>query len=179
MKHILSRYTKEQIKKAGAIKAIFFESDGVLTDGKISYDDAGREIKVFQVKDGNIVSHLKKAGIVVGVIACRDSKTVSHLAAELKLDFCHQGIIDKHSVLEKLTAFHKLKNKQVAYIGADLSDLPPLAACGLSACPSDALSYVKTHVDVVTQAKGGQGVLREIADFVLAARGEMEKLVKG
>ncbi|HET9053135.1 MAG TPA: HAD hydrolase family protein [Cyclobacteriaceae bacterium] len=179
MKHILNRYTKEQIKRAGAIKAVFFETDGVLTDGKIMYDDAGRESKAFTVKDSNIVSALKKAGMVVGIIACRDSKTVSHLAADLKLDFCHQGIIDKHSVLEKLIAFHKLKNKQVAYIGADLADLSTLAACGLSACPADALSYVKTHVDVVTEAKGGQGVLREIADFLLAARGELEKLVKG
>lgn len=179
MKQILTRYTKEQIKKAGAIKAIFFETDGVLTDGKIIYDDTGREVKAFHIKDSNIVSQLKKAGIVVGIIACRDSKIVSQLAAELKLDFCHQGILDKHSVLEKLTAFHKLKSKQVAYVGADLSDLATLSACGLSACPADAPGYVKSEVDVVTHVKGGQGVLREIADLVLAARGEMEKLVKG
>ena len=60
-----------------------------------------------------------------------------------------------------------------------LNDLTTLAACGLSACPADAMSYVKTKVDIVTQAKGGQGVLREIADFVLSARGEMDKILKG
>lgn len=179
MKHILSQYTKEQIKLASAIKAIFFDTDGVLTDGKIIYDDTGREIKAFNVKDGYIISHLKKVGIVVGIITSRDSKTVSHRAAELKLDFCHQGIVDKYSVFEKLVEFHKLKKKQVAYIGDDINDLVTLEACGLSACPADAMSYIRTKVDIVTQAKGGQGVLREIADLVLSARGEMDKILKG
>lgn len=179
MKQILSQYTKEQIKKASLVKAIFFDTDGVLTDGKIIYDDTGREIKAFNVKDGYIISHLKKAGIVVGIITGRDSKTVSHRAAELKLDFCHQGIVDKLSVFQKLIEFHKLKPKQVAYIGDDINDLHTLAACGLSACPADGMSYVKTKVDVITHAKGGQGVLREVADLVLAARGELDKIVKG
>lgn len=179
MKQILSLYTKEQIKKASGIKAIFFDADGVLTDGKIIYDDTGREIKAFNVKDGYIISHLKKAGIIVGVITSRDSKIVSHRAAELKLDFCHQGIVDKLSVFEKLTDFHKLKKKQVAYIGDDINDLATLAVCGLSACPADAMSYVKIKADIVTQAKGGQGVLREVADLVLSARGEMDKILKG
>jgi 3-deoxy-D-manno-octulosonate 8-phosphate phosphatase (KDO 8-P phosphatase) len=179
LKQILSQYTKEQIKKASQIKAIFTDTDGVLTDGKIIYDDTGREIKAFNVKDGYIISHLKKAGIVVGIITGRDSKIVSHRAAELKLDFCHQGIVDKLSVFKKLIEFHKLKPKQVAYIGDDINDLQTLAACGLSACPSDGISYVKSKVDIVTSAKGGQGVLREVADLILASRGELEKIVKG
>ncbi len=178
MKQILSQYTKEQIKKAGQIRAIFFDTDGVLTDGKIIYDDTGREIKAFNVKDGYIISHLKKAGFVVGIITGRDSKTVSHRAAELKLDFCHQGIVDKLSVFEKLVEFHKLKKKQVAYIGDDINDLVTLSACGLSASPADGMSYVKAKVDIVTQAKGGQGVLREVADFILAAQGKLEKILK-
>jgi len=178
VKEVLSKYSKVQIKKAAQIKAIFFDVDGVLTDGRIIYDDAGKESKQFNVKDGHIISHLKKAGIVVGIITGRESAVVSKRAAELKLDFCHQGIVDKFSVFEKLVSFHKLKKKQVAYIGDDINDLGILTACGLSACPADALAYVKSRVDVVTQANGGQGVAREISDLVLAARGEMDKILK-
>jgi len=178
LKQILSRYTKEQVKKASLIKAIFFDVDGVLTDGKIIYDDTGKETKHFNVKDGYIISHLKKAGIVVGIITGRDSKVVSHRATELKLDFCHQGIVDKLSVFEKLVDFHKLKKKQVAYIGDDINDLGALRNCGLSVCPADAISYVKAKVDLVTEVKGGEGVVREVADLVLAAKGEMEKILK-
>lgn len=160
------------------IKAIFFGVDGVLTDGKIIYDDTGKEIKQFNVKDGYIITHLKKAGFIVGIITRRDSKAVSNWAAELKLDFCHQGIIDKLQVFEKLIDFHKLKKKQVSYAGADINDLGVLRNCGLSVCPADAMGYVKDKVDLVTQVKGGQGVVREVADLVLAARGEMERILK-
>ena len=178
VKEVLGKYSKEQIKKAAQIKAIFFDVDGVLTDGKIIFDDMGRESKQFNVKDGYIISPLKKAGILVGIITGRESKVVSNRAAELKLDFCHQGIIDKHEAFEKLIEYHKLKKKQVAYIGDDINDLAVLRDCGLSACPADALDYVKTNVDVVTVAKGGQGVAREISDLVLAAQGVLDKILK-
>ena len=178
MKQILNRYTKEQVKKASVIKAIFFDVDGVMTDGKIIYDDTGKESKEFNVKDGYIISHVKKAGIIVGIITGRDSKVVSHRAAELKLDFCHQGIIDKHAVFEKLVDFHKLKKKQVAYIGDDINDLTTLQSAGFSVCPADAMSYIRTQVDLVTEAKGGEGVIREVADLVLAARGELGRFLK-
>src|SRR6478735_11951672 len=163
IKEVLEKYSKEQIKKAAQIKALFFDVDGVLTDGKIIYDDTGRETKQFNVKDGYIISHLKKSGILVGIITGRDSKVVSNRAAELKLDFCHQGIMDKHSVFEKLVDFHKLKKKQVAYVGDDINDLGALRNCGLSACPADTFDYIKKEVDIVTETTGGQGVVREIS----------------
>ena len=178
VKEVLGKYSKEQIKKAAQIKAIFFDVDGVLTDGKIIYDDSGRESKQFNVKDGYIISHMKKAGILVGIITGRESKVVSNRAAELKLDFCHQGIMDKHAVFEKLIAFHKLKKKEVAYIGDDINDLKVLKDCGLSACPADAIEYVKSEVDVVTIAKGGRGVAREVCDLILAARDDLDKILK-
>ncbi len=178
VKEVLAKYSKDQIKKAAQIKAIFFDVDGVLTDGGIIYDDTGREVKKFNVKDGYIISHLKKAGIIVGIITGRESKIVSNRAAELKLDFCHQGIMDKYSVFEKLVEFHKLKKKQVAYIGDDINDVKVLRNCGLAACPADALDYVKANVDVITESKGGEGVAREVSDLVLAAKGVLDKILK-
>lgn len=171
-------YTKEQLSRAAAIKALFFDVDGVLTDGKITYDDAGRELKSFHVRDGLIIHYLKKAGLVVGILTGRESSIVSKRAAELKLDFCHQGLVDKYSVFEKLVTFHKLKKREVAYVGDDLNDLRILEACGLSACPADAPSYIRSRVDVVTQAKGGRGVVREVGDLLLTARGELAKMLK-
>lgn len=178
VKEILGKYSREQIKKAGQIKAIFFDVDGVMTDGKITYDDGGHETKSFNVRDGLIISHLKKAGILVGVISGRESATVARRAMELKLDFCHQGIVDKRATFEKLLEFHKLRKKQVAFIGDDINDLGTLRVSGLSACPADAPEYIRTAVEIVTRSKGGQGVVREVADLVLAARGELDKILK-
>ena len=178
LKQILIKYTKEQVKKASSIKAIFFDVDGVLTDGKIIYDETGKEIKNFNVKDGQIIGHLKKAGIITGAISGRESGAVTKRCAELKVDFCHQGILDKGSVFEKLVKHYKLKTKEVVFIGDDINDLPIFRLAGFTACPADTFDYIKERVDLVTVAKGGRGVLREVADLVLAARGDFEKLLK-
>jgi 3-deoxy-D-manno-octulosonate 8-phosphate phosphatase (KDO 8-P phosphatase) len=175
----LPRYSKEQVKKASIIKAIFFDVDGVLTDGRIIYDDSGREIKSFNVKDGLIISYLKKAGIITGAISGRDSPAVTRRCAELKVDFCHQGIIDKAGTFEKLIKHYKLKNKEVCFIGDDINDLPVLRLAGMSVCPSDTFDYIKEQVDLVALAKGGNGVLREVADLVLTSKGAFEKILKG
>jgi 3-deoxy-D-manno-octulosonate 8-phosphate phosphatase (KDO 8-P phosphatase) len=179
LKQILSKYTKEQVKKSTSIKAIFFDVDGVLSDGRIIYDETGKEIKNFNVKDGYIISHLKKVGIITGAISGRESAVTTKRCAELKIDFCHQGIVDKASAFEKLTKHYKLRNKEVAFIGDDINDLMVFKLAGLSVCPSDTFDYIKQRVDLVTRVKGGQGVLREVADLVLAARGEMEGILGG
>jgi 3-deoxy-D-manno-octulosonate 8-phosphate phosphatase (KDO 8-P phosphatase) len=178
LKQILDRYTKAQVKKASHIKAIFFDVDGVLTDGKIVYDDTGHEIKAFNVKDGLIISHLKKAGIIVGIISGRESLAVSRRCTELQLDFCHQGIMDKGTTCEKLMAHYNLKPRHVAFIGDDINDLPVFKKVGFTICPKDAIVYLHNRVDLVTFASGGQGVLREVADLVLAASGLLKKMVE-
>jgi 3-deoxy-D-manno-octulosonate 8-phosphate phosphatase (KDO 8-P phosphatase) len=179
LKQILSKYTRDQVKKAANIKAIFFDIDGVLTDSKIIYDETGKEIKNFNVKDGQIIGYLKKAGIIVGAISGRESGATAKRCAELKIDFCHQGILDKASTFEKLVSHYKFKTREVVFIGDDINDLPVLKKAGLSVCPADTFQYIKDRVDLVTNAKGGNGVLREVADLVLAAKGEMEKILKG
>jgi 3-deoxy-D-manno-octulosonate 8-phosphate phosphatase (KDO 8-P phosphatase) len=178
VKEILSKYPKPLVKKASQIKALFFDVDGVLTDGKITYDDAGGETKSFHVRDGLIIAHLKQAGIIVGIISGRESTTVARRATELKLDFCHQGIVDKVSVFEKLIEFHKLKRKHVAFVGDDINDIPVLRLAGLPVCPADAPIYVKSAAELVTTTKGGEGVVREVGDLVLAAQGLLSRIVK-
>ena len=176
--NILPRYSKEQIKKASLIKAIFFDVDGVLTDGRIIYDETGKEIKTFHVKDGLIIGYLKRAGIITGAISGRESAAVTKRFAELKIDFCHQGIVDKALVFEKLIVHYKLKAKEVVFIGDDLNDLPVFRLAGFSVCPADTYDYIKEKADLVTYAKGGAGVLREVADLVLASKGLFEKILK-
>lgn len=178
MKEILQQYPKALVKNAAKVKAIFFDVDGVLTDGTIIYDDGGKETKKFDVKDGLIVGHLRKANILVGAISGRESAAVSRRASELKFDFCHQGIVDKLSVFMKLIEHYKLKRKEVAYMGDDLNDLAILTEAGLSACPADSPVYLKKRVHLITASKGGHGAFRELADLVLASRGYFTKMLK-
>ncbi|MCS6973349.1 MAG: HAD-IIIA family hydrolase [Cyclobacteriaceae bacterium] len=170
MKKILARYTKSQIAKARQVRAVFFDVDGVLTDGRIIYDSEGRELKMFDVKDGLITGHLKKAGFILGAITGRESVAVAQRMNELKVDFCHQGVLDKADVCRKLMQHYKLKPKETAYIGDDLNDLPVFHEVGFAVCPADAPVYIRDQADLVTVAKGGQGVFREVADLLLAAQ---------
>ena len=170
--------TKDTKAKAKKIKAILFDVDGVLTDGGIIYDDTGLEYKRYNVKDGQIISHLRRLGFVVGAITGRESDVVKNRCIELKLDFHKHGVNDK---LIEYSAFKKEYNftdEEVAYIGDDIIDLSILSRCGLSATPNDARIYMKNNVDIVTSSKGGEGVFRDISDYILESQDLFDLLIK-
>ncbi len=168
----------DTLEKAKKIKAILFDIDGVLTDGGIIYDDTGLEYKRYNVKDGQIISHLKRLGFVVGSITGRESDVVKNRCIELKLDFHKHGIKDKLLEYNGFKEKYNLTDEQIAYIGDDIIDLSILIRCGLSATPNDARKYMKENVDIVTDSKGGEGVLRDIADYILESQDLLEELIK-
>lgn len=170
--------TRDTKQKAQNIKAILFDVDGVLTDGGIIYDNTGIEYKKYNVKDGQIITHLKKYGFVVGVITGRESDVVKNRCVELKLDYHKHGVKDKLVEYENFKSKYNLVDNQIAYIGDDIIDLSILVRCGLSVTPNDARVYIKNEVDIVTNTKGGDGVLRDIADYILDAQNLLEKLIK-
>ncbi len=170
--------TKDTKQKAQDIKAILFDVDGVLTDGGIIYDNTGIEYKRYNVKDGQIISHLKKYGFIVGAITGRESDVVKNRCLELKLDYHKHGVKDKLVEYENFKNQYNLEDTQIAYIGDDIIDLSILVRCGLSATPNDAREYIKDEVDIVTDTKGGEGVLRDIADYILDTQDLLEKLIK-
>lgn len=176
-KSVLGSYSRTIIRKAASVRALFFDVDGVLTDGKIIYSDKGDDLKEFHVRDGLIISHLRKAGLITGIISGRESASVSRRASELKLDFCHQAIDDKSWACRQILKHHKIIADEVAYIGDDLNDLGLFSMVGLSVCPADAPSYIRERADLVTDAKGGRGVVREVGDLILAAQGAFEQMV--
>lgn len=165
------------VEKAQKIKAILFDIDGVLTDGGIIYDDTGLEYKKYNVKDGQIISHLKRFGFLVGTITGRNSDVVKNRCIELKLDFHMHGIKDKLIEYNNFKQAYNLSDEQIAYIGDDIIDLSILVRCGLSVTPSDARVYMKQNVDIITTSKGGEGVFRDIADYILESQNLLEKLI--
>ena len=67
---------QEKLKK---IRLLLLDVDGVLTDGRIIYDNQGNELKAFDVKDGHGLKMLQRAGIRIGIITGRSSEVVSRL----------------------------------------------------------------------------------------------------
>jgi len=165
------------LDRAKGIKVLITDIDGVLTDGGIIYDNAGMEFKKYNVKDGLIVQHLKKAGFLVGAITGRASQVVENRCEELRFDFHYHGVKDKLKKLTELMETMELSLEEVAYIGNDLIDLPVLTRVGLSIAPADSLPYVCAAVHYVSPLDGGKGVFREAADLLLHAKGQLVPLV--
>jgi len=174
----LQHVPMEVLEKAKLIKVLITDVDGVLTDGGILYDNEGMEYKKYNVKDGLIVQHLKKAGFLVGAITGRASQVVENRCEELRLDFHYHGVKDKYKKLAELLETMELTLEEVAYLGDDLIDLPVLTKAGLSIAPSDALPYVCAAVDYVSPLAGGKGVFREAADLLLHAKGQLVPLIE-
>lgn len=168
---------REIYQKAAPVKMILTDVDGVLTDGRLIFDNLGNEMKGFHARDGLGILIWKKEGGRLGFITKRVSEVVRRRAEELGVVECHQNAQDKGSLLEGILARQGLKREEVAFIGDDLADLGILRRVGFSAAPADCVAEVREAVDYVAGKNGGQGVLREVIEVILKARGEWERIV--
>jgi 3-deoxy-D-manno-octulosonate 8-phosphate phosphatase (KDO 8-P phosphatase) len=162
--------------KLAKIKLLLLDVDGVMTDGRIIYDNQGNELKAFDVKDGHGLKMLQRAGIKVGIITGRQSEVVTRRAAELGIDILVQKALNKLEPYQGILAAEGLTDEQVAYVGDDVIDLPILRRVGFSATVADAVPEVLPLVDHVTTRSGGRGAVREICDLLLKASGQWDLL---
>ena len=149
---------------------VVLDVDGVLTDGRIVYDDRGREYKFFDAHDGFGISRARELGLKFAIITGRQSPAVSRRAKELGIRDVFQSASDKLAVLRKLRSLHSLNNAEICGIGDDEPDIPFLKAVGVSAAPASAVGAVKEIVDLVTKKLGGRGAVRELIDRILRAQ---------
>ena len=146
------------------IKVFLTDCDGCLTDGGMYYSENGDELKKFNTKDGMAFSLLRKAGFKIGVVTGEKADLNRRRFAKLKVDFYCPDCRDK---LSDICSQLGLSLDNVLYIGDDLNDLELLKAVGYSCCPSNAQPEVKAVVDYIATRKGGDGVIREVADLLL------------
>ncbi len=149
-----------------SIKIIVMDVDGVLTDGRIVLDDNGVEYKFFDVKDGHMIHIALDAGIRVAWISGRYSEVTKKRADQLKIVDLFQNQHKKIEALKNIKNKYSYEYKNMAYIGDDLIDIPPMIVCGFSACPNDAVEDVKRVADYVSAYNGGRGAVRDIMEFI-------------
>ncbi len=166
---------QEQLAK---IKLLLLDVDGVLTDGRIIYDNQGSELKAFDVKDGHGLKMLQRAGIKIGIITGRSSRVVTRRAEELGIEILYQGALQKLEPYQQILSDFNITDEQVAYVGDDVVDLPILQRVGFSATVADAVPEVLPLVDYVASRPGGRGAVREICDLLLRASGQWDELTK-
>jgi 3-deoxy-D-manno-octulosonate 8-phosphate phosphatase (KDO 8-P phosphatase) len=159
------------------IELLVLDVDGVLSDGRIVYSDAGAELKAFHVRDGSGLKLWMQEGKQAGIITGRRSPIVERRARELGIAVLIQGADDKHAALVQMLDALKLTPEQACAVGDDIVDVPMLRACGLAAAVADACPEAKEDADIVTAAHGGRGAVREVIEWILRAQGRWEAIV--
>ena len=154
------------------VRGIVFDVDGVLTDGTITFDEDGRELKSFDAKDGLGLVLLRDLGYRIGIVSSRVSKVVAARLRDLKIpeDSILQGEREKAAAFDRLVAAWGLHPSETVAVGDDLPDLGMLRRAGIGACPSDAVSIVREAAALLLTRPGGHGAVREMCDLILEIR---------
>ena len=158
------------------VKLLILDVDGVLTRGEIIYDDQGRQLKVFNVKDGLGIFLLKKAGIKTILLSARNSPVLKRRAKDMRVAEVLGGVLRKEKALAGIKRRYGVKEDEICFMGDDLIDLGLMARVGLGVAVRDAHHSVRKAADFITACKGGEGAVREVVDLILKARG-LEKKV--
>lgn len=148
-----------------------FDVDGVMTDGRLYYGDDGEHLKVFHVHDGHGLKKLAATGVTLAIITGRDTAMVARRARELGIEHVIQGREDKGRALAELAGRLGLSARQTGYAGDDEPDVAALRWARLAFAPANAQACAKSAAGHITEARGGEGAVREICDALVAQRG--------
>jgi 3-deoxy-D-manno-octulosonate 8-phosphate phosphatase (KDO 8-P phosphatase) len=165
----------EPIKEAlSQIKLVAFDVDGVLTNGELHYSASGEATKIFHVRDGVGLKLLSDIGIVVVIISAKKSEMLERRIAELGVKEYVLGAKNKLVVLSEIADRHSIALSECCFVGDDIVDIKPMEKSGISFAPSNAYPLVSEVADITLDVKGGEGVARKVADYLLAAQGAYE-----
>lgn len=168
----------EQVDKVRSLKLLILDVDGVLTDGRLFFDNQGNEYKCFHARDGHGLKLLRQTGVEVAVISGRSSNSVALRMQSLGIEHVFQGHENKRAAFAEILDKLKLMPEQVAHVGDDLLDLPIMTKVGFAIAVQDANFAVKRYADWCTQTPGGQGAVREVCDLIMQVQGNYDAVLQ-
>jgi len=169
----------DEIKeKARKVRLLLLDVDGVLTDGKIIYDSEGRELKFFNVQDGLGVRLLGISGIKAVLVTTRRSPVLEKRAKDMQVDRIYEGILHKTEVLDQILDTYQVRKEEICYVGDDLVDLGIMRLIGFPVAVKNACREVKEAASYVTERKGGEGAVREVAELILKTKGAWHRVLR-
>lgn len=136
------------------------------------------EAKGFNAHDGTGISLAKLAGIKCAIITKRISETVALRARDLRLEYVFMGQSYKMQAVREIMEKEQIGLDAIAYVGDDVIDLPVMRECGFAVAVANARDNVKAEAHWVTPHEGGHGAARDAIEFILAAKGILEKTIE-
>lgn len=174
---MIETVSNDILERAGKIRLLILDVDGVLSDGKLYFSNRGDEIKAFNSLDGHGIKMLQQCGVEVAIITGRTSEIVKDRANHLGVEHVLQGRTDKLDALNEMMSGKTLRHDEIAHMGDDYPDLPVMRRVGLALTPSNAHDMVKKHSHWQSQYHGGEGAVREACDLIMYARGSFEDVL--
>lgn len=187
-------FAPELLLRAQNVKVAFFDVDGVLTDGGLyfgeypqgdaratrqdSFTTGGETLKRFNTLDGHGLKLLQRAGITPAVITGRDSAVLRSRLQALGVTHAHFGTEDKRPAAEVTLQALGLDWSQAAFMGDDWPDLPVMLRVAFAGAPANAHAEVRAAAHHVTEARGGDGAVREFCDLLMVASGRYAALLQ-
>ncbi|WP_239692681.1 KdsC family phosphatase [Microbulbifer mangrovi] len=164
-------HTEQDIRnKLSQVRHLILDVDGVLTDGRLYFDNHGNELKTFHTLDGHGIKMLQQSGVAVAIITGRRSSLVEKRAHDLGITRLIQGREDKYTAFLELFANEPYDMQHIAYMGDDYPDLQLMTRVGCPIAVPDAAPPVRERALFVTERSGGMGAVREVCDRIMHAQ---------
>lgn len=164
-------------EKAKKIKLLLLDVDGVMTDGRIIYDNFGDEFKVFDVQDGYGLVLWHRAGLKSAIVTAKKTKIVARRAKECRVTKVFQNARDKGVAYEKILKTFKVADNEVCFMGDDLVDIPIMKRAGLAVAVPYSREEVKSLAHYITKSQNGRGAVREVIELILKSQDKFPALV--
>ena len=148
------------------ITTFIFDMDGVLTDGCLSVTE-DHWIRSMFVRDGYAIQLAVKMGFNVVIISGSESIPVTQRLHRLGVKHVFMSVKDKQTFLQNFVLENKLEWAEMLFMGDDIPDYDCMKLVALAACPSDAITEIKSISDYISPFAGGKGCVRDVIEKVL------------
>jgi 3-deoxy-D-manno-octulosonate 8-phosphate phosphatase (KDO 8-P phosphatase) len=162
------------IEQFKLITTFVLDVDGVLTDGTVYVFESGEQVRRMSIKDGYALQLAVKKGYKILVISGSNSPAVVSRLTKLGITNVHMNVLDKKEMLRQFISENQLKKEEVLFIGDDIPDHVAMKEAGMAIAPADAAQDIKRAAVYVTNARGGEGCVREVMEKVLRLNGHWE-----
>ena len=153
------------------ITKIFFDVDGVFTDGSLYISENEVTTTKFNVHDGMGCILLREAGIELLILTARHSDAVIKRFKDLGINKIFTKVINKRDFIIEYSKAHNLAKNEIAMMGDDLQDLAAINEVGVFFTTPNAIDIVKESANLITKRLGGNGAVREICDLIISSKG--------
>jgi YrbI family 3-deoxy-D-manno-octulosonate 8-phosphate phosphatase len=155
-----------------AIDLIVYDFDGVMTDNRVLVLQDGTEAVFVNRSDGWGIGQLRTAGFRQIILSTETNPVVSTRAKKLQIEVI-QGSGNKSRDISNYCQSHVIDLARVLYVGNDVNDLDAMQIVGYPAAPADAHPHVLAIAKYVTKARGGEGVIKELSEWLLDRGGPL------